>query len=82
MSALILVTTLLLTFWLISLVWSQKVAKRVFQIVIYLALIIAVIFGIYIGYQSYRLGSLLHQVNERSLDAIKVINLPPTPVQQ
>ncbi len=77
MTALIFVITLLLTFWLISLVWNQKIAQRVFKIAIYLGLIVVLIAGIYLGYQGYRWGSLLHQLNERSMMATALINTPP-----
>jgi len=77
LNALILVITLILTFWLVALVWSLKVAKRVFQIIIYFALIFVVISGIYVGYQSYRWGSLLHELNERSFNATAILNSPP-----
>lgn len=76
LSALIFVITLILTFWLISLVWSQKIAKRVFKVVIYAGLIIAAITAIYVAYQGYRWGSLLHQLNEGSLQTTRIINSP------
>lgn len=76
LSALLFVITLLLTYWLISLVWSQKVAKCVFKFFIYIGLIVAIILAIYVGYQGYRWGALLHQLNERSLDTTKIISSP------
>ncbi len=77
MSALIFIITLLLTFWLLSLVWSQKVAKRIFQVIISLGIIIALCGGVYVAYQGYRWTALINQLNQRSLTATEVVNSLP-----
>lgn len=85
LSALLFVITLILTYWLISLVWSQKVAKRAFKFFIYCGVIVAIVLGIYVGYQGYRWGALINQLNERSLNTTKLITSPslenPLPAQ-
>jgi hypothetical protein len=78
LSLLIFVITLLLLFWLISLVWSQKIAKRIFKVFFYVGLLVGILMASYVLYQSYRWGAVLHQANEHGLDITKVITAAPS----
>ena len=81
MTLLIAIINTLLLFWLVTLIWNEKIAKRIFQIAAYIFLIITLIVGIYLIYEGSRWGYLLHQLNTQSQMTTQFFANPP-PLQK
>jgi uncharacterized membrane protein len=76
MTLFITIINTLLLFWLVTLIWNEKVAKRVFQIAAYIVLAVGLMVGIYLLYEGLRWGQLIHQLNTQSQTTTQLLLNP------